>query len=422
MTEEQLEEIKIKMQVLKNEIETKIEEKNIEDTKIVDIVYLGKVNYKTEEEGKIEEKEIFMCIQEQDGKFVYKYYDENNELIALENVTDDNVIPSKKYLYDDKGIVDKVGKLDKEGIASLNELEQEKEKNNKQSEEEKEEKQQEGEDNEKIEKSLEKDTTSNLTKKERINLNQIIKGETLSNKLGIPPEYTELVLVSASQVNAFFPSNKKHRNKDAFIAIRPDGEGMVIGEDILEFDEHSGTNPTNESLTINKDGRVQDEQSTSRWKIVNGNNREYISVSYDENFGKEVKYTQWSPEQNKYVDFELETNKTREKNQDVNKFIKERSGINSVNRIIENNEKEGKCPKKDVTMVDDNPNNDSHTYDVSYAVKQIMKNETISNAYGDEYVAEYVEKKIKETDMSIEEIIEYITDDLERVAKSIERK
>lgn len=415
MTEEQLEEIKVKMQILRNEREMQIQAMKLENTKVIDIVYLGKISYKSTEEGKIEEKEIFMCVEEQDGKFIYKYYDENNELMAIENVTDNNILPSKKYLNDDKGIIDEVGKMDKEGITSLSELEEEKEDNNRKIEEEEE--QEENKEDETIEIPLEQDITSKLTRKEETDLSQVAKGETLANKLGISSDYTKLVLVSASQVNKYLPQNKRHRNKDAFIAVKPNGESIVLGEDILAFDEHSGTNPTNESLTINGDGSVKEEQSTSRWRIVNGNGREYLSVGWDEKIGKEVKYTQWSPEENKYVDFELETNKTREKNQDVKNLTKEKSGIYNAGKIIERDEKEKDCPEEDVTMVDNNENNDSHTHDVDYAVQKIMEDNIVREASTEIGVKKYVEKMIKNTDMSIEEIIEYIKDDLQRVAK-----
>ena len=86
---------------------------------------------------------------------------------------------------------------------------------------------------------------------------------------------------------------------------------MILGENILEPDSREGTNPIgNDSVTINNDGTATREAVTSSYKIVHGNGNEYIRTGYDENSGKEIKYSMYSPEENKYIDTELETNRT----------------------------------------------------------------------------------------------------------------
>ena len=62
-----------------------------------------------------------------------------------------------------------------------------------------------------------------------------------------------------------------------------------IGEDILEPDNRIGTSQTSKGMTINNDGKVNQEGVTSSYRIVNGNGNEYIRASYDESYGKRNK-------------------------------------------------------------------------------------------------------------------------------------
>lgn len=403
MTEEELENIIDNMYELQRKRILSIQENNIEGLEIKDIMYVGKIKAPGIEEGQVIEKEIYLSIEEKDGKIAYKYYDENQELLGIE--CEEKYIPSEKYM-NKKETMQEIKELGKEGV-SLKEIEEkEKETKKNQNTKNKEEKK-----NPNIEIPLEQEITSKITKKEETDLNQIQQGETLRNLLGLSGEYTKIVLVSSSQVNSFLPPEQRKTNMDCFIAVKENGESIVLGEDILKYDERSGTNPIEENATINIDGRVENEKVTSRYKIMNGNGNQYLSVGYDESVGKEVKFSEWSNQYGTYIDTELETNRITEGevNKDVRKEGKRKTGIDSANDKQEKfeNEKENGCEETDITKVDNDPNNDSHEHISEERLKEEANKAKVSiEAFKEEFEkapGETLEEKIKNAHEAIEE-------------------
>lgn len=207
-----------------------------------------------------------------------------------------------------------------------------------------------------------------LNLKEETNLGQSIKGETLENKLGLKEEGIDdgekLVRVTATSVNEYLENPTSQQ--DVFVVTRRNGPPVILGENILEPDSRAGTNPTgNNTTTINNDGTTTREGITSSYKIVHGNGYEYIRTGYDENSGKEIKYSQYSPEENKYIDTELETNRTMPQDSGVRQWLNDRGegtreAQDTENRFREHerfNEKE-----VEVEGVDNDPNNNPHEH------------------------------------------------------------
>ena len=120
MTEEELEGIIDNMYELQRKRLLSIQESNIEGLEIKDIVYIGKIKAPGIEEGQVIEKEVYLSIEEKDGKITYKYYDENQELLGIEQ--EEMYIPSEKYI-NKKEEIEKIQELGKEGI-SLKEIEE----------------------------------------------------------------------------------------------------------------------------------------------------------------------------------------------------------------------------------------------------------------------------------------------------------
>lgn len=423
MDKEELEKIIDNMYELQRKRILDINEKQIENLNIKDIIYLGKVRMPNTEDGQILEKEIYVSIEEKDGKIAYKYFDENQELLAIEQEGKQNI--NGELIKEIKN------NNNSENELSLKEIEE------KQSDKDKEDDKKQVKEDEKVEIPLEQEVTSKVTKKEDVDLNQIQQGETLRNLLGLSGEYTKIVLVSSSEVNKFLPSEQRKINKDCFIAVKSSGEGMVLGEDILEYDSRSGINPREENSTINIDGKVNKKQVTSRYKIVNGNGNQYLSVGHDEAVGKEVKFSEWSNQYGTYIDTELETNRIQE--QEIDKYVRklkyekapgQYNADDKQERV--NEEEEYGCEETDVTKVDNNKNNDSHMHEeeienkkndqVEQAIQKILENDTISNNYTEKEVREYFAKKLDEGEMTIEEITKYIEEDLERTAPIQDRK
>ena len=215
MVKEELENIIDNMYELQRKRILDIKQNNIDGVEIKDIIYLGKI--REIEDEKVLEREVYLSIEEKDGKIAYKYYDEKQELIGIEQ-------EGKPAI----GKVEEINKLKKtikttkQTVSLKEEINKNKEKANKEKENKKAEK------DDKIEVPLSQKITSKLTEKEETNLQEKIKGETLRNKLGLDPEYEKLILVSSSQVNAFLPPNERKTNVDCFIAKKANGESIVI--------------------------------------------------------------------------------------------------------------------------------------------------------------------------------------------------
>ena len=116
---------------------------------------------------------------------------------------------------------------------------------------------------------------------------------------------------------------------------------------------------------------MEAEGVTSSYRIVNGNGNEYIRASYDESYGKEIKYSMFSPEKNQYLDVELETQRTRPQDSAVRQFIKDRgAGVREAENVIERGEEhqiygemeENSEHQLNVKDVDNNKNNDTHEH------------------------------------------------------------
>ena len=79
---------------------------------------------------------------------------------------------------------------------------------------------------------------------------------------------------------------------------------------------------------------------------------------------QEKKLKMYSPEENDYVNVELESQRTRPQDFDVRQFMKDKgAGEREAQEIIQRNKEHGECEEKDVTVIDNDKNNDSHKHE-----------------------------------------------------------
>ena len=204
----------------------------------------------------------------------------------------------------------------------------------------------------------------------------------------------------------------------------------MLGEDILRLNTREGTNPTQRNLTVDNDeGKVDKEVNTTSYEIVNGNGREFLNVGYDEFTGREIKYSTYSDQYGQYVDFELETQKTWMQDSDVREFMNDRPDRYQADHMLEKNAEHGKCEEKDITVIDNDKDNDDHPshdkFDMQYCIDTILENEEIAEIYNSRDVQKEILNKISEdknkkytNDMVIEEVS---TELEERAKYEIER-
>lgn len=453
--------------------------------KINDVKYLGKIEINKEIDGQqvktledlfvlVEQKEISKNGQNQIIE-IEKYVTKDLDYIAGNNMSDSYQLPMVTERYkDQKETLEKqLKELGNEGILDLNDMEndrleliakalgvkveeiksideldldqeisrngenaerkgpKEKGKDGKQDKENEQEDKKEREDEKEDEQEeLSKKELDGLHIKEETRLNQNIKGVTLEDKLGLKKngitDGVKLARVTTDSLNPYL--EKSSTQVDSFVVIRQNGEAVVLGENILEPDDRLGTNPTGTDTTINNDGTVRQEGITSSYRIVNGNGRDYLRAGYDEVSGKEIKYGMYSPEKNDYVNVELETQRTRPQDNDVRQFMKDRgAGEREAEQILEKDKEHGECLEKDVTVIDNDKNNDSHTHEdiQNLEIQDIEAHDHIPNTEttweefasicgyrGEDRIKRALEKfqseKAENTDKSNKELVEKI--------------
>lgn len=419
------------------------EMRETETNKVLNVKYLGNIKI----EGK--EQEIYLLeeqFENRDGELieVERYYTGEGEFLAGNNREDqyNYLILDEKYLGE-KELSDSLKALDKEGMLDLNELEQDRikeiaealgvevedieeideidleleEKEKKDDTEEK-----EKDDENELEEISSKEVDG-LNIKEETSATVDIKGESLADKLGLKEkgitDVTKIARVSTTSLNDV--TKERNPNKDAFVAIKSNGKAVVLGEDILKTDTRRGNNPRGDSLTINHDGSVNEEQITTSYLIVNGNGQEYLQCGYDESSGKEIKYSMRSNETGEDVAIELQTQRTYEKTSKVREFLNdEHEGIYEPDEIIERDKQHGKCEEKDVTNIDNDKDNDSHQPHVEEdyfqkCVDEIMENSDIEEIFTRREVEESLRKGIEKAEEGTD-----ITQIKEKVEKELE--
>lgn len=189
-------------------------------------------------------------------------------------------------------------------------------------------------------KKIRQDEVEKLDIKEETDLSQEIKGETLGQKLGLKKvginDGVKLARVSTSDISSREGVSKS--TVDTFVVIRKTGDAVILTDNVLKPNDREGTNPVQENLTLdNNDATVNKEANTSSYEIVNGNGREFLNIGYDENSGKEIKYSMYSNQLGKYVDCELETNRTFYQDPKVREFLRDRTeGQYEADNILSN--------------------------------------------------------------------------------------
>lgn len=236
--------------------------------------------------------------------------------------------------------------------------------------------------------------------REETSLNQEIKGETLGQKLGLEKVGIyggeKLVRISKSQLSSEERKGISNSAIDIMAVVRKDGSAVILGENVLRVNDREGTNPTQENLTLdNNDASIDKEVNTTSYEIVQGNGREFISIGYDENSGKEIKYSMYSHQEAKYVDVELETNRTLYQDPKVREFLRDRNeGIHEADEILNTYTKE-------------------NLDDMSRIILNNSEN-GISEVYNQSDVKEKLVQKIREN--------EYSKDDYEKVIREVEEE
>ncbi len=244
----------------------------------------------------------------------------------------------------------------------------------------------------------------NLDIKEETSLHQEIKGETLGQRLGLEKVgiygAEKLVRISKSQLSSEDRKGISSSVIDVMAVVRKDGSAVILGDNVLRVNSREGTNPTQENLTLdNNDASIDKEMNTTSYEIVQGNGREYLSIGYDENSGKEIKYSMYSHQEGQYVDVELETNRTFYQDPRVREFLRDRNeGIHEADEILNIYTKEN-LDDMSRTILNNSDNGISEVYNQADVKEKIIQKIKEKDYGKDDYdkVIEEVEEEMKES-------------------------
>lgn len=244
----------------------------------------------------------------------------------------------------------------------------------------------------------------NLDIKEETSLHQEIKGETLGQRLGLEKVgiygAEKLVRISKSQLSSEDRKGISSSVIDVMAVVRKDGSAVILGDNVLRVNSREGTNPTQENLTLdNNDASIDKEMNTTSYEIVQGNGREYLSIGYDENSGKEIKYSMYSHQKGQYVDVELETNRTFYQDPRVREFLRDRNeGIHEADEILNTYTKDN-LDDMSRTILNNSDNGISEVYNQADVKEKIIQKIKEKDYGKDDYdkVIEEVEEEMKES-------------------------
>ena len=424
-----------------------IEDGKDENTRIQDIRYLGTVQLEERIDGLENYTETLKDV------YVVEEYDIETDKITLKYYLDDMCIGTefgdkiietedcKKRFKNIDNIRDLVDELkydeltaeQKEETKSLKELEEERlekiakslgidEKELKDiSEFDLDEEGKKEDQKEEIKENDEENLEDRIHTKESTDLDQIYEGITLRNVLGLSSEYARIAIVSSSEIRGV--EGNKQNGKYSFVGVKYNGEITVLDETILGPDNQEGIDPRKMDTTVDIDGTVDKEQNIASYKVM-GKKNLYLSIGYDESYGREIKIAKRSETGEEDLEFELLTNRyaSYKEDSDVRQFREDNSeGINKADNAIEKadaHEKE-ECENVNTEDIDNNMYNDTHHHiiidgkEVSYK-ELATKWGYYKDGKPDEQKAKekYEEYKYNNPHLSDKEILEKVSDDL----------
>ena len=274
---------------------------------------------------------------------------------------------------------------------------------------------------EEIKENDEENLEDRIHTKESTDLDQIYEGITLRNVLGLSSEYARIAIVSSSEIRGV--EGNKQNGKYSFVGVKYNGEITVLDETILGPDNQEGIDPRKMDTTVDIDGTVDKEQNIASYKVM-GKKNLYLSIGYDESYGREIKIAKRSETGEEDLEFELLTNRyaSYKEDSDVRQFREDNSeGINKADNAIEKadaHEKE-ECENVNTEDIDNNMYNDTHHHiiidgkEVSYK-ELATKWGYYKDGKPDEQKAKekYEEYKYNNPHLSDKEILEKVSDDL----------
>ena len=256
------------MKALRDKRETEIFESEL-DVSIIDIQYLGTINWLDErDDGDSEkEKDVFVIIEERKGEVLYRYYDDDLEILAVQLPNKDEILPSEKYTFKkDKDFLEDIKELDEK--ESLKKIEEE----------------------ERLSEEKEQEEISRQQKPQNviqyIDVDKVYVDDktTFRQAYGIPKGVEELAIRPTNSkdenpLSSNLTMDMVDRKGNAIEKVKV-GEKEITINDLFKVDDATGNNPAyddNTKLELDKTAEKNKNQTMGRFES-RINNSLYLSV------------------------------------------------------------------------------------------------------------------------------------------------
>ena len=395
-------------------------EKLVQTNKVLDVKYLGKIDFDEEIDGEKTktQKDIYLVIEQmldKEGNLVdiEKIYMEDGEFLGGNNKSDKyNVIMLSENYKGRKDLAESLQSLDTEGILDLNEMEHERleeiakelgisvEELDYLSEIDLEQIIEGREENDNIEelegKRESKEGKETLTKKqvEKISTKSEIKTqekvndrETMAQLLGVQDKgYKKIAIVYSDKLQ-----KNGSNTRFSVVGVKEDGSAEKI--DTLE--SRYGTNPTKKIDSLNRDGSEIKEQQSQTMLQIKGRKEEQVAVRIGTMGTIEASLVRTPRQDNtKGISIPIATQNVRTTTRETRELMNTHKNI-SVKEETERIDSHRQMGDKDedITLrdINDNPYDDTHqhmqTKDkeregvLDKVAKEVLKNDTIAETF-----------------------------------------
>lgn len=335
---------------------------DLQTDSVENVTYLGKINFKEVVNGVVVEKEhdVFMISENIKGHVINKVYADNNLNNCL-GIYDDRRGGFIPELGDanNQEVVQQLQEKSTNGKINLNDLEQNRFREiaralhireedlkkvseldlTKNIDEQIKNKSNALKDNNGKEvKQLDKEEVKKLSSsKQELKIDaKVDDKETLGYKLGLSGEFKKIAIVYTSNLDEIDDKAQKSGQRYSFVAIKNDGSAQIV--DNLEEDLATGTSNAKDSIKIETDGEVKEDNETiSRFKIKGKD--EYVSTEIGEAGEIKAFYERKTHDGNEAVGVELESSNTRPTPREVRDIQAYGKGTENADKI-ENKVKE----------------------------------------------------------------------------------
>lgn len=258
----------------------------------ITIKYLYKMQL-TNEMGELVDKDIYISIEQVNGQFQIRYYDEDQNMLGRQLTIDGNIMPSEELAESlTEGTPEKEKEEAERILRELEEKDKTKAKTFEELQAEQEPQQLPGLEGP----QLTREQVDKLTGPKVNLIDSVIDGETLRNVIGL--EGVQMQLIDSDAARKLMPDLEIPAGQRTVpIEIFPDGSANAIGEDKLQFSRIEGTNSTDQHVTTTNEGTIRSEQNIETLNITNKADMHTIAIGYDgENGLTSIKCGRRNPE------------------------------------------------------------------------------------------------------------------------------